>query len=107
MRSFLLLPLAVLAACATSTSPKDLEKMSTVDVCYLGIVEPDTKAMVDTEMARRKANCQDYEAELKKMADLELRAGGSGPQGTDAAKAGGVGMGGASSNSGRMGGGRY
>ncbi len=103
MRTLLLLPLVALAACA-STTPKDLEKMSTVDVCYLGIVEPDTKPMVDAEMPRRKENCQDHEAELKKMADQELRAGGSGPQGTDAAKSGGVGMGGATMGGGM---GRY
>ena len=56
MRALLLFPLVVLAACA-STSPKDLEKMSTVDVCYLGVVEPDQRAMVDAEIDRRKADC--------------------------------------------------
>ena len=100
MRAILLFPLAVLAACAGPTA-KDLEKMSTVEVCYLGIVEPEKSVMVDAEIQRRKANCQDYEAQLKKMADQELRAGGSGPSGSsEAAKAampsggmGGAGMG--------------
>ena len=55
-------------------------------------------------MQRRKANCMDHEAELKKMAEQEMRAGGSGPQGTEAAKA--PGMGGPSSGSG-AGMGRY
>src|SRR5439155_8824839 len=87
----LALPLLALAACA-ATSPKDVEKMSTVDACYLAMVEPEKKAMVDAEINRRKANCMDHEAELKKMADLEMRAGGSGPQGTDAAKASGYGV---------------
>jgi hypothetical protein len=90
MRAVLALPLLALAACA-ATSPKDVEKMSTVDACYLAMVEPEKKAMVDAEINRRKANCMDHEAELKKMADLEMRAGGSGPQGTDAAKAPGMG----------------
>lgn len=97
MRNLLLFPLVVLAACA-STSPKDLEKMSTVDVCYLGVVEPDKRSAVDAEINRRKANCMDHEAEMKKMADQELRAGGSGPAGTEAAK--GAGMTGPSSNMG-------
>jgi hypothetical protein len=106
MRALIVLPLVALAACA-STSPKDLEKMSTVDVCYMGMMEPEKQAAVDAEMARRKEYCQDHTAELKKMADLEMRAGGSGPQGTDAARSA-PGMGGASSNTGGgMGGGRY
>ena len=104
MRALLALPLFAIAACASTTSPKDVEKMSTVEACYLGVVEPDKKPMVDAEMQRRKANCMDHEAELKKMADQEMRAGGSGPQGTDAARA--AGMGGPSSGSG-TGMGRY
>ena len=103
MRALLALPLFAIAACA-GTSPKDVEKMSTVDACYLAMVEPEKKATVDAEMQRRKANCMDHEAELKKMADQEMRAGGSGPQGTDAARA--AGMGGPSSGSG-TGMGRY
>ena len=98
MRAVLLFPFVALAACASTPSPKDVEKMSTIDACYLAMVEPDTKAMVDAEMQRRKANCMDHEAALKKMADQEMRAGGSGPQqSTDAAKSGlgqGGGMGG-------------
>lgn len=98
MRAFLLFPVVALAACASTPTAKDLEKMSTLDACYLGIVEPDIKPLVDAEMQRRKANCQDHEAELKKMADQELRAGGQGPSGTEAAKSaaqpGGMGGGG-------------
>src|SRR5689334_24930387 len=90
MRLIVLAPVFALAACA-GASPKDVEKMSTVDACYLAMTEPDTKPMVDAEMARRKANCADHEAELKKMASEEMRAGGAGPQGTDAAKSSGYG----------------
>ena len=92
MRALLLFPLLAIAACASTSSPKDLEKMSTVDACYLAMMEPEKKPMVDTEMQRRGANCMDHEAELKKMADQEMRAGGSGPQGTDAAKSSGYGV---------------
>ena len=103
MRALQAFPLVALAACA-ATSPKDVEKMSTVDACYLAMVEPEKKPMVDAEMQRRKANCMDHEAELKKMAEQELRAGGSGPQGTDAARTPGVGGPGGSAGGGM---GRY
>ena len=93
MRALIVLPLFVLAACA-STSPQDLQKMSTVDVCYMGMMEPDKKPMVEAELQRRSANCEQYSAELKKMADQEMRAGGSGPQGTDAARSAPSGTGG-------------
>lgn len=99
MRAFLLFPLVIIAACA-STSPKDLEKMSTLDACYLAMMEPDKKPMVEAELQRRNANCEQYSAELKKMADQEIRAGG-GPSGMDAAKSAGA----PTSSGGGMGGG--
>jgi len=95
MRALLLCPVVVLAACASAT-PKDVEKMSTVDACYLAMMEPEKKPMVDAEMQRRKANCMDHEAELKKMADAEMRAGGTAP-----------GASGGGERQGGMGGGRY
>jgi len=97
MRALLLCLLAVLAACAGAT-PKDVEKMSTVDACYLAMMEPENKPMVDAEMQRRKANCMDHEAELKKMADAEMRAGGTAP---------GASVTGGGQKQGGMGGGRY
>ncbi|HTM62270.1 MAG TPA: hypothetical protein VL199_18125 [Burkholderiales bacterium] len=90
MRALLLLPVVLLAACA-STSPKDLEKMSTIDVCYEGMMDPDKKAMVDAELTRRQENCDKYAEKLKEMARQEARAGGPGAQGTDAAKSSGYG----------------
>ena len=89
MRALLALPLLVLAACA-SNSPKDLQKMSTLDVCYEAMMEPDKKPMAEAEIRRRNTNCDQYSAELKKMAEQEMRAGGSGPQAGDAAKAAGA-----------------
>ena len=99
MRALLILSVATLAACAGAT-PKDVEKMSTLDACYLAMVEPDMKQAVDAEMQRRKANCMDHEAELKKMADQEMRAGGAGPAGAAI-------QGGAARPSGGMGGRGY
>ncbi len=91
MRALLLFPFLAIAACA-STSPKDLEKMSTIDVCYLAMMEPDQKPLAEAEIRRRNANCDQYTAELKKMAEQEMRAGGSAPQSsTDTAKSGGFG----------------
>ena len=97
MRALLLFAVFALAACA-ATTPKDVEKMSTLDACYLAMMEPDKKPVVDAEMQRRQANCMDHEAELKKMADLEMRAGGSAP--------GAAVSGGAERQGGNMGGGR-
>ena len=92
MRTLLLLPAIMLAACA-GTSSKDLEKMSTLDVCYEGMMEPDNKAMVDAELNRRKENCDKYSEKLKEMASQEARAGGgAGPQ--DAKSTGAPTMGG-------------
>lgn len=90
MRALLLIPVVMLAACA-DTSPKDLQKMSTLDVCYESYMDADKKAMVDAELTRRQENCDKYAAKLKEMASQEARAGGPGAQGTDAAKSGGYG----------------
>ena len=90
MRALLLLPAALLAACA-GPSPKDLEKMSTLDVCYESYMDADKKAIVDAELTRRQENCDKYAAKLKEMASQEARAGGPGAQGTDAAKSSGYG----------------
>ena len=104
MRAIHLFPLplfilAMLAACA-GASPKDLEKMSTLDLCYEGMMDADKKQMVENELNRRKETCEKYDAQLKKMAEQEARAGGA-PQGTDsgtpsgnASRIGGGGMGG-------------
>jgi hypothetical protein len=75
MRAFVLLPLVVLAGCASS--PKDYEKMSAIDVCYTAMVDPDAKPMAEAEIRRRNINCEPYSAELRKMADQEMRAGGT------------------------------
>ena len=73
MRYALICPLLV-AACATTTAD-DLKRMPTAEVCYLGMAQPEHKPMVDAEIQRRNANCQDHAAEIRKMQDLEMRAG--------------------------------
>ena len=99
MRALHLFPLLVLAACAGS--PKELEKMSTLDVCYEGMMDADKRQLVEAELNRRKETCDKYDAQLKKMASEEVRAGG-GPAGMDAAKSAGT-----PTMQGGLGGGRY
>jgi len=93
MRAALLLCLPLIAACASST---DLKKMSTAEVCYAGMVEPDKQQAAFDEVRRRNDDCSKHSAEIDKIRELEARAGGS-PSGANvtggAAKSGGGGMG--------------
>ena len=91
MRMILLCPLFI-AACA-STTASDLKRMPTAEVCYMGVTQPERKQMVDAEIEARKANCQDYAAEMQKMQDMERRAGTSGDTGTGQAARPSGGMG--------------
>ena len=77
MRAILLLPLAALAACASS-SPKDMEKMPVAEVCYLSMVDSSDKDAAQAEVNRRRVNCNDHMAEIKKIQDIEQRTGGMG-----------------------------
>ena len=77
MRSTLVL-LPLVAACA-ATTPKDLEKLPIAEVCYLSMSDSGEKEMALAEVNRRRVNCQDHMAEIKKIQDLEARAGGSTP----------------------------
>jgi hypothetical protein len=84
MRALLVFPLAALAACA-STNADSLKRMSTAEVCYVGMVEPEHRQMVDAELQARNANCQDHAAEIAKLQSMEQRAGGTGPADTSSA----------------------
>ena len=75
MRVLFLLPLVTLAACA-STSPKELEGMSTADVCYVGLTQPGMGAIAGAEIQRRNEDCSNHVAELTQMAGHEQRARG-------------------------------
>lgn len=97
MRALYVFPLLVLVACA-GTSPKDLEKMSTLDVCYEAMMDADKKPMAEAELKRRQESCDKYSEQLKQMASQEARAGGSvtsqDPKSTGAPGMSGGGMGG-------------
>jgi len=75
MRAIPIVLLFLVSACASTTSPEKLKGMSTAEVCYLGMVEPESRQMVDSELQARKANCNDYAAEIAKIQDQERRAG--------------------------------
>ena len=99
MRTILLSPLLIVAACA-STSANDLKSMPIAEVCYLGMVEPEKQQMVLDEVRRRNEDCNKYSAEIAKIRDLEARAGmnpgGTSPvesSGSGAQRGGGMGRG--------------
>ncbi|MBV9190508.1 MAG: hypothetical protein JO292_04470 [Betaproteobacteria bacterium] len=71
MRVFLLLPIITLAACATA--PKDLENMSTAEVCHVGLTERGMGPVAGAEIQRREEDCGNHVAELAQMADYEKR----------------------------------
>lgn len=99
MRATILLCPLFIAACAAPTA-KDLERQPPAEVCYMGMTQPEHKQLVDAEIQRRKINCQDYAAEMKKMQDQEMRAGrmgegmGDGQRSTGSGSNTGGGMGG-------------
>lgn len=77
MRTILLASVIALAACAST--PKDLEKMSIAEVCYLAMTDSVDKEAAQAEVNRRRANCQDHMAEIQQIQDLEARAAGGTP----------------------------
>ena len=74
MRYAFLLLLVTLGACAAA----DMTKMSALDVCYTRAVDEDNKAKAEAEIARRRIDCSQYTAEIKKMHEQEQRAGMTG-----------------------------
>jgi len=87
----------LLAACAAVT-PDRLQKMPIAEVCYLGMVEPDKQQMAADEVRRRNDDCARHKAEIDKIRDEEMRAGGDvgGAQGAarqGGGASGGMGMG--------------
>ena len=89
MRTILLCPLFMIAACATSNTT-DLKRMSIAEACYLGMIEPDRQQAVLEEVRRRNDDCSKHSDEIAKIRDLEMRAGGN-PGGTSPAESSGSG----------------
>ena len=90
--------LVVLAGCAGVT-PEKMRSMPIAEVCYLGMVEPDKQQMAADEVRRRNEDCAQHKAEIDRIRDQEMRAGGTdvggagGVQGAAARPRGGMGMG--------------
>jgi hypothetical protein len=64
-----------LAACATPAP--DLERMSTAEVCYLGLTQRDKGPVAGAEIQRRNEDCINHVGELAQMADYDVRARGA------------------------------
>ena len=86
--------LFVLAGCA-SVTPQKLQGMPIAEVCYLGMVEPDKQQMVNDEVGRRNEDCSRHTAEIQRIREQEMRAGGATDVGSvqGAGRQGGMGMG--------------
>jgi len=97
MRLAILLSSLFIAACATSNTT-DLKRMSTAEVCYYGMVEPDKQQVALDEVRRRNDDCNKHSEEITKIRDLEARAGAN-PAGTNPTE----GMGSGAQRSGGMG----
>jgi hypothetical protein len=80
-----LLAVAVVAACATEVTPDRLQKMTTAEVCYLGLTDTGKRAMAMEEVARRGDNCEKHKDEIARIYEADRRASGVG-------MGGGVGM---------------
>jgi hypothetical protein len=80
-----LLAVAVVAACATEVTPDRLQKMTTAEVCYLGLTDTAKRAMAMEEVVRRGDNCEKHKDEIARIYEGERRASGVG-------MGGGVGM---------------
>lgn len=90
--------LVVLAGCAGVT-PEKMRSMPIAEVCYLGMVEPDKQQMAADEVRRRNEDCAQHKAEIERIRDQEMRAGGTdvgggGAQGAAGRPQGGMGGGG-------------
>jgi hypothetical protein len=72
MRHASLILIAALAGCASA----DVAKMSPVELCYTSRVDESNKSKADAEIAKRKVDCGQYNAEVQKMYEMEQRAGG-------------------------------
>ena len=78
MRVLLLSVLLVALAGCASTSTQDMQSMSTVDVCYLGLRDQSKRPVAEAEVRRRKEKCADHVDELIQRANYEQRARGLG-----------------------------
>lgn len=89
MRAIVLAAL-VLAGCA-GLSAESLQRADTAQVCYLAVTQPENRQLVEAELKRRNANCQDHIAEVRRMQEDDARIG-SGSMSSGASRSTGMGM---------------
>ena len=87
-----LLAAVVVAACATEVTPARLQKMSTAEVCYLGLSDAAKRTMAMEEVARRSDSCEKHRDEIARIYESERRASGVGMGGGVGAPPTGGGM---------------
>ena len=81
MRTALLI-VVLLAACATEVTPDRLQKMTTAEVCYLGLSDTAKRAMAMEEVARRRDSCEKHKDEIARIYEAERRNSGYGMGGS-------------------------
>ena len=87
-----LLVVAVVAACATEVTPARLQKMSTAEVCYLGLSDAAKRTLAMEEVARRQDSCEKHKDEIARIYESERRASNVGMGGSVGAPPTGGGM---------------
>jgi hypothetical protein len=80
----------LLCLAAYGCASTDVAKMAPAELCYTRLVDEDNKSKAEAEISKRRIDCNQYAAEVKKMHEMEQRAGQTGgsmtegerPQGT-------------------------
>jgi hypothetical protein len=89
MRYVLACLVVVVGGCASA----DVGKMSAAELCYARMVDEDTRPKAEAEITRRKVDCNQHSAEVKKMHEQEQRAGQTGGGYTEGTpRSGGTGL---------------
>ena len=73
-------------------TPARLQKMSTAEVCYLGLSDAAKRTMAMEEVARRHDSCEKHKDEIARIYQSERRASGGGMGGGVGAPPTGGGM---------------
>jgi hypothetical protein len=68
----------LLCLAAYGCASTDVAKMQPVELCYARMVDEDNKAKAEAEISKRRIDCNQYAAEVKKMHEEEQRAGMTG-----------------------------
>jgi hypothetical protein len=84
--------ICLLCLAAYGCASTDVAKMDPVELCYTKMVDEDNKAKAEAEVNKRRIDCNQYAAQIKKMHEMEQRAGQTGGEIGDATPKQGGGM---------------